>query len=1402
LNIFEIMTTKFSTHLTRLKMYWHIIFVPIMLIFTLILLALQTSHAEGSADFLIWQGKRLFLSTDQKQQLKVFAKKGEIINVGASHVGISTGTISVYDPLGKRVATYDGSDNKTAIIFDNIQEVAGPTGGGTKNGTGYSPGIIAAAIEGIYTVTFDFDGYELKKFANIDMQAPWTRAANQPTIKRVVLAYDVTVTQNGAGNVIGSKMLKGRVFTNEHVSAVNENGNLVNPSYYILTKDGYQYYVDFVNVDPWGFPISSNTTGLTDLAMKGAYKSMAADNFARSDDPATWQPNKLYFYEPQAEDYGNVVNNKIFFNPPATDMPKTATVTDIFRKNTHTTWLYSTPNDVPDFKNFSFIPNMTASGDCVGNTTMTGKGGFIKFTSNVVGDIVFRCDMDENGKYYDAVDLAIPKKLKGGIDSIYWDGKLGNGQVVPAKPVFNLNFMMDVQGGEIHIMMFDIENNPGGIKFRRLNGLNAPDTTFYFDHAAVGGMVSGGGTAGNAKSTTTPYTYSNNWGNLKMLDYWAYANNSKLINEKIAIEIVDSCKKIIPLPPIALIDSDNDGTADYVDLDDDNDGISDQKEYCNTMGGGFTCLPSAKDPSDDADKDGIPNYLDANDPAVPNNMADANNDGKCDFINPLYDIDGDQVPDFLDLDADNDGIADLVEAGHNQPDSNGDGVIDGLPVSFGTNGLFDAIDSDKSPSAVVNYIATDFDKDNVPDHDDLDSDNDGIHDLAEQLYGSFDALEDGRIDYFTPNLLASKGLVPTIDPAKTGKAIPTTLDSDKDGVPNWHDFDSDNDGLMDVVEASRPDLDPDNNGMPGVGKPLVNLDGQVADTNNKLKSISDIEDTDNDNTADFLDLDSDNDGLFDAFENDIADPDQNGIIGTGTPVVNTRGVASGATSKPIDTDKDGKPDYRDLDSDNDTLIDATECNTLNCNDLDNDGKPAFRDDDRDGDGLWDGYECTTGGLACVDTDNDGKPDVDDLDSDNDGLPDATECGNQSKNCSDIDGDGKPAFRDIDRDGDGIDDGYECSTKGIGCEDTDKDGIADVDDLDSDNDGLSDKYECGAANNCPDFDGDGKPDFRDTDSDNDGKSDLVECPTGAPCQDNDNDGAPNFRDTKCDKLLEKPTLVYQTPVCTGIININIAQNFNNIDRVFWMNGVGDTLSKSSQKNLTISADNPDAIPPYFVNIIDKDGCRSTISDKADVVANILPNNIALVAKDDNAEGKANTSFIIKVLENDVTDLKNTWTVKITKQPANGKVVITNNEMTYMPNADFSGDDIFEYSICYTECPDICRSAKVVLKVNKNDNGGNNNNTDVPCKVPNILTPNDDGANDFLRIKCVENSQNPNSELMVFDRWGLQVYKASPYKNDWFGTYDNDKLPTGTYYYIFKPDRNGNECQMGYITLLRN
>ena len=904
--------------------------------------------AEGSKDFIDYPGYRMFLDNRNPQQLKVYAAETEYINVGASHIGISNGFIKVYRPDGTMAAIFDSSVSNTAIIFNKDQELAGPTGGGIVNGSGYKAGIVPVGPgeAGIWTVEIGFPIYQAANFANLLNNQSWTRAANQPLTPTVILAWDITVSSSSPANM-GGKMLEGRVYSNEYVSVISQNGYMTSPVFYVLTKGGFLYQVSFMQTDPYRFPIASVSQGMVLGEMEPTYTSHHRNDVTRSDDPSSWVPGQIYYYEPQAEDYapGNLINNKIFFNEPDTLMPATALTTDIFRNNTHTTWLFKMPAPFEPVMETFALEASNATGDpCLPDAIEAGVGANITFESSMGGKAMISLDLNNDNDYSDPVDRLLSGNIAPGTNTIFWDGKDGQGNVIPSTENFTFKYKVDLRDGETHMILSDVENNIGGVVIDLISDVKtAWFDKFLYNHTIVGGPVSGNNPSGVPQPTNVPYTYANNFGDNKMLDYWTYAFYAGVAFGSFTVDIVDACAT--PFIP----DSDGDGIRDNTDIDDDNDGVPDLKEFCNP-GGGFACLPGGLDPSGDADNDGVLNYLDANDLAVASGCPDADNDGICDKIAAAYDTDGDNVPDHLDLDADNDGITDLVEAGHGQPDANGDGVIDGAPAVFGFNGLYNPIASDPDAlTAVETYTRWDWDSDGVPDHDDLDADNDGINDVAEAGYAAADTNNDGRIGGGTANppAVTSQGLANLIAPVHTGQAIPLPPDEDADNVPNWHDLDSDADGVWDVTETNLPD------------------------------------------------------------------PDHDGVIGTGTPQVNANGQATGGnlttTSNPTNTDGDSQPDYLDLDSDADNIPDSDECPVdAPCTDGDNDGAPDFQDVDRDNDGINDIFECENS-TPCTDTDNDGTPDVDDLDTDDDGLADADECSGGAP-CPDTDGDGIPDWR--------------------------------------------------------------------------------------------------------------------------------------------------------------------------------------------------------------------------------------------------------------------------------------------------------------------------------------------------------------------------------------------------------
>ncbi|MDH3419500.1 MAG: Ig-like domain-containing protein, partial [Gammaproteobacteria bacterium] len=410
------------------------------------------------------------------------------------------------------------------------------------------------------------------------------------------------------------------------------------------------------------------------------------------------------------------------------------------------------------------------------------------------------------------------------------------------------------------------------------------------------------------------------------------------------------------------VDSDGDGVPDFRDTDSDNDGIPDAIEDSSTppLSGNDSDFDGIDDAIDvdntggndlngdgiddaftptDSDADGLPDHVDP----------DSNNDGVPDAFGATdtptpgpIDSDGDGLPDYLETDSDGDGIPDTVETGAAGVDSDFDGIDDEFDVdqTGGTDADGDGIDDAVPP---------DFDNDSIPNLQDLDSDNDGVFDVTEA--GLPDDDGDGHVD---------DGSIADPPPDTDGVGAPDYLDLDSDGDgtndivgTNAEPFDGDGDGQIDPENAA----DADGDGIPnvidpnpgGVG-PSDDFDGDgvvdSADIDDDNDGIPDGEemldgsdrDTDGDTLVDRLDLDSDGDGIPDSIEgfgSSALDADADGVVDD-TVDVNSDGLADSVptTMTPVDTDRDGVPDFQDLDSDGDNLADSVENG-----DFDNDGFP-------------------------------------------------------------------------------------------------------------------------------------------------------------------------------------------------------------------------------------------------------------------------------------------------------------------------------------------------------------------------------------------------------------------------------------------------------------------------------
>lgn len=205
----------------------------------------------------------------------------------------------------------------------------------------------------------------------------------------------------------------------------------------------------------------------------------------------------------------------------------------------------------------------------------------------------------------------------------------------------------------------------------------------------------------------------------------------------------------------------------------------------------------------DFDGDGIANGADV----------DADNDGIQDIVEGLDDFDGDGLANYIDADSDGDGLTDFVEA-----QATGT-LIYPSGNDVNANGLDDAFE----PAGVV-PVDTDFD--GMPDYLDKDSDNDGIDDMYE--------IQDPN--YFIPPAGSDSdcdGLDDTCEPPLSGTPQCGPYDGDPNNIPDFRET---------PLECSDENLLPLQFGMDGTGAQLMDQVRVTVSVRRKLARKAQCED--------------------------------------------------------------------------------------------------------------------------------------------------------------------------------------------------------------------------------------------------------------------------------------------------------------------------------------------------------------------------------------------------------------------------------------------------------------------------------------------------------------------------------------------------------------------------------
>ncbi|MFW5658959.1 MAG: gliding motility-associated C-terminal domain-containing protein, partial [Bacteroidota bacterium] len=215
------------------------------------------------------------------------------------------------------------------------------------------------------------------------------------------------------------------------------------------------------------------------------------------------------------------------------------------------------------------------------------------------------------------------------------------------------------------------------------------------------------------------------------------------------------------------------------------------------------------------------------------------------------------------------------------------------------------------------------------------------------------------------------------------------------------------------------------------------------------------------------------------------------------------------------------------------------------------------------------------------------------------------------------------------------------------------------------------------------------------------------------------------------------------------------------------------------------------PPYdytlYLETISTQGCRDTservlVSVTPDFSVNIEPDTADVMRVEESQPG-VSLNAVTDLFPDFQPDLVYGWDIK-DGEFTGGATPIDQNI-----TADFP--EITERFVRVTATYEGCTvSDSILVETYQN----------TFLNIPNVFTPNGDGLNDEFELDLLGTTYT----LVVYDRWGREVFAGNEEDENWNGRIGNngDHVPEGVYVYVLEYETTRHEGKRsGTVTVLR-
>ncbi|WP_299278163.1 T9SS type B sorting domain-containing protein [uncultured Psychroserpens sp.] len=183
--------------------------------------------------------------------------------------------------------------------------------------------------------------------------------------------------------------------------------------------------------------------------------------------------------------------------------------------------------------------------------------------------------------------------------------------------------------------------------------------------------------------------------------------------------------------------------------------------------------------------------------------------------------------------------------------------------------------------------------------------------------------------------------------------------------------------------------------------------------------------------------------------------------------------------------------------------------------------------------------------------------------------------------------------------------------------------------------------------------------------------------------------------------------------------------------------------------------------YTVRVSNTNGCF------VDRTVNVLPSNIATITDILVTDATSNNSILVEVTGEGTYEY-----------------ALDNPIGPYQDSSLFENVAFGFHTVYVRDTKNDCGTVEELVSV---------------IGIPKFFTPNGDTHNIFWNVKGISTDFQPNTQILIFDRYGKLLIELDPLSSGWDGTFNGFDMPTNDYWYVITLE--DGRVLKGHFTLKR-